>query len=113
MSVKSGDETIEVLKTYDQHVAKEAFRNMDDSALAHLASSLKLESIYEPSGIPKPTDEGYKDFIWDVMVDEAPGRLEFVLLFHRHKVTGAPNRRALCLGRLADCASICQETWHL
>jgi hypothetical protein len=69
--VKDGDETIEVLKTYDQQFAKEAFRNMDDSALAHLASSLNLEAIYEPSGIPKPTDEGYEDFIWDVMVDEA------------------------------------------
>ena len=71
LSVKNGDETIEVLKTYDQHFAKEAFRNMDDSALDHLASSLNLESNYEPSGIPKPTDEGYEDFIWDVMVDEA------------------------------------------
>lgn len=71
LSVKKRDETIEVLKTYDQHFAKEAFRNMDDSALAHLASSLNLESIYEPSKIPKPTDEGYEDFIWDVMLDEA------------------------------------------
>ena len=71
LSVKNGDEIIEVLKTYDQHFAKEAFRNMDDSALAHLASSLNLESLYEPNGIPKPTDDGYEDFIWDVMVDEA------------------------------------------
>lgn len=71
LSVKKGDETFEVLKTYDQQFAKEAFRNMDDSALAHLASSLNLESIYEPGGIPKPTDEGYEDFIWDVMADDA------------------------------------------
>ncbi len=71
LSLKKGDETIEVLKTYDEQFAKEAFRNMDDSALAHLAASLKPESIYEPSGIPKPNDEGYEDFLWDVMVDEA------------------------------------------
>ena len=71
LSVKNPDETIEVLKTYDQHFAKEAFRKMDDSALALLASSLNFESIYDPSGIPKPNDEGYEDFIWDVMVDEA------------------------------------------
>ena len=44
---------------------------MDDSALAHLASSVTLESLYEPSEIQKSTDEGYDDFIWDVMVDEA------------------------------------------
>ena len=71
LSVKNGDETIEVLKTFDQHFAKEAFRNMDDSALAHLASSLNLESPNEPSGIPKPTNDGNEDIIWDVIVDEA------------------------------------------
>jgi hypothetical protein len=71
LTAKNGDETIEVLKTYDQAFAKEAFRNMDDDALAHLAASLKLESTFEPSDIPKPADEGYEDFIWDVMVDEA------------------------------------------
>jgi len=71
LSVKNGDETIEVLKTYDQHFAKEAFCKMDDSALDHLASSLNLESNHEANGIPKPADEGYEDFIWDVMVDEA------------------------------------------
>ena len=71
LTAKNGDETIEVLKTYDQAFAREAFRNMDDDALAHLAASLNLESIFEPSEIPKPTDEGYEGFIWDVMVDEA------------------------------------------
>jgi hypothetical protein len=71
LSLKSGDETVEVLKTYDGDYAREAFRNMDDAALAHLAASLKSESLYEASGIPKPGEEGYEDFIWDVMVDDA------------------------------------------
>jgi hypothetical protein len=69
--VKHGDETVEVLKTYDETFAREAFRNMDDEALAHLAASLKPESIYEESGLPKPGEDGYEDFIWDVMVDDA------------------------------------------
>lgn len=71
LTVKNGDETVEVLKTYDETFAREAFRNMDDKALFHLAASLKPESIYEESGIPKSGDEDYEDFIWDVMVDDA------------------------------------------
>jgi hypothetical protein len=71
LTVNKGDETVEVLKTYDETFAREAFRNMDDAALAHLAASLKPESIYEEEDIPKPGDEGYEDFIWDVMVDDA------------------------------------------
>ncbi len=71
LTVKNGDETVEVLKTYDEAYAKEAFRNMDDGALAHLAASLKPESIYDAKDIPKPGDDGYEDFIWDVMADDA------------------------------------------
>jgi hypothetical protein len=71
MTIKNGDETVEVLKTYDETFARDAFRNMDDEALAHLAASLKPESIYEESEIPKPGEDGYEDFIWDVMVDDA------------------------------------------
>ena len=71
LTVKNGDETVEILKTYDEDFAKEAFRNMDDAALAHLANSLKPETLYDEKEIPKPGDEGYEDFIWDVMVDDA------------------------------------------
>jgi hypothetical protein len=71
LTVKNGDETVQVLKIYDEAFAREAFRNMDNEALAHLAASLKPESIYEANDIPKPGDNGYKDFIWDVMVDDA------------------------------------------
>lgn len=71
LAVKDGDATIEVLKTYDEKFAREAFRNMDDDALARLAKSLNLESLFEPDGIPAPTDDNYEDFIWDVMADEA------------------------------------------
>ena len=71
LSVQSGDELLEVLKTYDEAFAKEAFRNMDDDALAQLAASLKFETLYERDNIPKPQDEGYEEFVWDVMLDEA------------------------------------------
>jgi hypothetical protein len=71
LTIKNGDDTVEVLKTYDETFAREAFRNMDDEALAHLATSLKPEAIYEETGLPKPGEDGYEDFIWDVMVDDA------------------------------------------
>jgi hypothetical protein len=71
LSLQNGDELLEVLKTYDETFAKEAFRNMDDDALAQLAASLKFETLYEPDNIPKPQDEGYEEFVWDVMLDEA------------------------------------------
>jgi hypothetical protein len=71
LTVKNGDEVVEVLKTYDETFAREAFKNMDDSALAHLAASLDLNSQFDPEDIPHPTDESYEEFIWDVMCDSA------------------------------------------
>ncbi|HEV2577129.1 MAG TPA: hypothetical protein VGU25_07955 [Acidobacteriaceae bacterium] len=71
LSVQNDDELLEIVKTYDESFAREAFRNMDEDALARLAESLKFESLYEPEGIPKPQDDGYEEFVWDVMVEEA------------------------------------------
>lgn len=71
MAIRKGDATIEVLKVHDEKYARAAFQKMDDDALAQLAESLNLESLFEPDEIPAPTDEGYSDFIWDVVVDEA------------------------------------------
>ena len=71
LSVRNGDELLEVLKTYDKSFAREAFRNMDEVALAQLAESLDFEKLYEPEKIPKPQDEDYDEFVWDVMADEA------------------------------------------
>jgi hypothetical protein len=71
LSVQNGDQLLEVLKTYDETFAREAFRNMDDDALAQLAESLKFETTYEAEDIPAPRDEGYEEFVWDVMSGEA------------------------------------------
>lgn len=71
LSVRNGDELLEVLKTYDESFAREAFRNMDEEALAQLAESLDFEKLYEPENIPKPQEEDYDEFVWDVMADEA------------------------------------------
>ena len=103
LSLKNGDETVEVLKTYDEEYAREAFRTMDDEALAHLAASLKPESLYDESGIPKPGEDGYEDFIWDVMVDDAREDWKTFSIFCRHEIRWPPNRGAVCFWRLADC----------
>lgn len=73
---KAGDRTVQVLKTYDEGYAKEAFDNMDEQALKHLWNALKPEDIYEPSDLPSldnPTDGGgeAESFLWDELVDQA------------------------------------------
>ena len=44
---------VEVLKSYDQGYAREAFRSMDEAAQQRLWESLKPEEIYDPAGLPK------------------------------------------------------------
>jgi hypothetical protein len=67
-----GSRRIEVLKTYDQQFAREAFDNMDEKAQMHLWNSLKPEDIYDPEGLP--TLAGAEDrsaFLWDELIDQA------------------------------------------
>lgn len=71
LTIRSGDEIVEVIKTYDEAYAREVFRSMDDKALSSLADSLKFEALYEPDDIPRPGEEGYEAFVWDVMAEEA------------------------------------------
>jgi hypothetical protein len=67
---------IEVLKTYDQQYAREAFSNMDEAALRSLWNALKPEDIYEPANLPSLDDPNdvsgeAEAFLWDEMVDQA------------------------------------------
>lgn len=71
LSIKKGDQTVEVLKTYDKTFAREVFENMDEEALAHLAASLNLDTEFDQQDIPTPTDESYEEFIWGAMLDSA------------------------------------------
>lgn len=68
-----GDRRIEVLKTYDQNYAREAFQSMDDEAMQRLWTSLKPEEIYDPAGLPAlsdPDGEG-EAFLWDELLEQA------------------------------------------
>jgi hypothetical protein len=68
-----GERRIEVLKSYDQAYAREAFKNMDEEALQQLWTALKPEEIYDPAGLPPlgdPEGEG-EAFLWDELVEQA------------------------------------------
>ena len=64
---------IEVLKSYDQSYAREAFSGMDEVALQRLWETLKPEEIYDPAELPSISDsdgEG-EAFLWDEMLEQA------------------------------------------
>lgn len=70
---------IEVLKTYDQQFAREAFSNMDEAALQSLWDALKPEEIYDPANLPSLNDPNdvtgeAEAFLWDELVDQARER---------------------------------------
>lgn len=65
-----GNTKIEVLKSYDNAFAREAFDHMGDEALNFLASSLNLSSSEDELGLDA-SDPGYADLVWDEMNDGA------------------------------------------
>ena len=48
----TGTGRIEILKSYDQSYAREAFQNMDGEAKRRLWNSLKPEELYDAAGLP-------------------------------------------------------------
>ena len=67
-----GDRRIEVLKTYDQRFAQEAFKRMDEAALTSLWKNLNVEQIYDPAGLPTSLEpEERAAFLWDELVEQA------------------------------------------
>jgi hypothetical protein len=64
---------VEVIKSYDQAYAREAFREMDGAALKMLWTSLSLENSYERADLPSlgnPEGDG-EDFLWEELLDSA------------------------------------------
>lgn len=70
---ETGDKRIEVLKSYDQAYAHEAFNSMDEMSQQRLWSALKPEEIYDPAGLPQLGDaEGEGEaFLWDELLEQA------------------------------------------
>jgi predicted RNA-binding Zn-ribbon protein involved in translation (DUF1610 family) len=59
----TGDRRVEVLKTYDQKYAHEAFGGMDEAAQTYLWNSLGIDESYSPAGS--------EDVLWDELLDAA------------------------------------------
>ena len=64
-----GDRRIEVIKTYDQAFARDAFEDMDEAAQAHLWQSLGIDESYESEELPPQPDR--RDFLWEEAWDAA------------------------------------------
>ncbi len=68
-----GEHRVEVLKSYDQTYAREAFQNMNEQALKQLWNALKPEEIYDSASLPAlndPAGEG-EAFLWDELLEQA------------------------------------------
>ena len=68
---RSGSARVDVLKTYDQKFAHEAFSNLDEAAQAHLWTALRLEEIYEPADLPARDSADVQDFLWEELLSAA------------------------------------------
>ena len=71
LELKRGDDSINVVKTYDAGFAREAFDSMDDTAVDVLASSLRLEENFDLGDIPNREASEYDDFLWEALVEAA------------------------------------------
>lgn len=65
-----GNTRIEVLKSYDEAFAREAFDKMDAEALEFLARTLDLDSSDKELSLSRE-DPDYADTIWDELKDGA------------------------------------------
>lgn len=66
-----GDRRIQVLKTYDQSYARDAFDNMDETARRRLWNSLEVDENYEPADLPQIQTQNGADFMWDELLEAA------------------------------------------
>lgn len=85
-----GERRIEVLKSYDQIYAREAFQNMNGQALQQLWTALKPEEIYEPAGLPPlsdPAGEG-EAFLWDELLEQAQEDGSLLSFFIVNEING-------------------------
>jgi hypothetical protein len=63
--------TVSVVKTYDRSFATEVFKELDEEAKEILWRALRIEEIYDPSGLPAPGETEDRDaLLLDEMLDE-------------------------------------------
>jgi len=89
----AGGRRVEVLKSYDQTYAREAFQCMDDNALQRLWTSLKPEEIYTPADLPRLNDPDDVNgeaaaFLWDELLEQAREDGSVLSFFVVNETTG-------------------------
>lgn len=93
---ENGGRRVEVLKSYDQAYAREAFGSMDEDGQKRLWSVLNPEQTYESDDLPKlgdPEGEG-EAFLWDELVEQAREEGSLTSFF---VVNETVNRQTSCL----------------
>lgn len=60
---------LEVIKTYDALLAREAFAELSSAALDFLVNALDLAKSYDLSEIPEKTSPEFEDFLWEEVLD--------------------------------------------
>jgi hypothetical protein len=68
---KTGNKSIEVVKTFDRSYAREVFMAMDDNATSTLTAALDVTGKYDPSDIPDVAGSEYEDFLWEELCEAA------------------------------------------
>jgi len=89
-----GSLRIEVLKSYDQGYAREAFGNMDDEAQQALWHALKPEETYDPAGLPSLSDPSdvtgeAEAFMWDELLEQAREDGHLLSFFIVNEIAGS------------------------
>lgn len=84
---------VEVLKSYDQSYARDAFRNMDDTSLRRLWLALEPEKIYDPTDLPSLNDPNdvngeAESFLWDELLERAREENNLFSFFIVNEVVG-------------------------
>lgn len=84
---------VEVLKSYDQRYAREAFGNMDEGSLRRLWEVLGPEKIYDPAGLPSLSDPNdvngeAEAFLWDELLEQAREQDNLFSFFIVNEVIG-------------------------
>lgn len=108
---------IEVLKSYDQSYAREAFRNMDTDAQQILWNVLKPEETYDPAGLPSLNDPNdvtgeAEAFLWDELLEQSREDGNLLSFFIVNEIAGSrseslyvspdwPSAESFARGRLA------------
>lgn len=109
----TGERRVEVLKTYDQGFAREAFENMDELAQTHLWKSLGIDETYEPEDVPRIHTDDSDDFLWEELLEAACEDGSLLSFFVVNEAKGLcsesvyvapdwPSAEAFAKSRLAD-----------